>query len=280
MNRLRHVTWCAIAALALAHGSLRAQETPPTPAPAAPPAAEAPAAPAPAPAAEPPKVTPKVAETPAPAPAAAPAEAPAAPEKPGATLDQRVTVIEQYFTNLDPSGPLKNDKGEIPEGVTSPLVGNPGPGHNGFMMICAALVLFMTLPGLALFYGGLVRRKNVLSVLRPVPSASPASSPSSGGRSATASSSAAASIAPILGGIGVLLPEGRHLGAEHGLLRLGFAERLLDVSAHVRDHHPGAHRRRDRRAHEILGHPGLHRRSGCSSSISRSPTWSGAARAS
>jgi Amt family ammonium transporter len=27
------------------------------------------------------------------------------------------------------------------------------------------LVLFMTLPGLALFYGGLVRRKNVLSVL-------------------------------------------------------------------------------------------------------------------
>jgi Amt family ammonium transporter len=32
-------------------------------------------------------------------------------------------------------------------------------------MICAALVLFMTLPGLALFYGGLVRRKNVLSVM-------------------------------------------------------------------------------------------------------------------
>jgi Amt family ammonium transporter len=32
-------------------------------------------------------------------------------------------------------------------------------------MACAALVLFMTLPGLALFYGGLVRRKNVLSVL-------------------------------------------------------------------------------------------------------------------
>ena len=32
-------------------------------------------------------------------------------------------------------------------------------------MTCAALVLFMTLPGLALFYGGLVRKKNVLSVL-------------------------------------------------------------------------------------------------------------------
>ncbi len=45
------------------------------------------------------------------------------------------------------------------------LTGIPGPGHNAFMMICAALVLFMTLPGLALFYGGLVRTKNVLSVL-------------------------------------------------------------------------------------------------------------------
>ena len=33
------------------------------------------------------------------------------------------------------------------------------------MMVCAALVLFMTLPGLALFYGGLVRNKNVLSVM-------------------------------------------------------------------------------------------------------------------
>lgn len=32
-------------------------------------------------------------------------------------------------------------------------------------MTSSALVLFMTLPGLALFYGGLVRRKNILSVL-------------------------------------------------------------------------------------------------------------------
>lgn len=39
------------------------------------------------------------------------------------------------------------------------------PGHNAWQMTCTALVLFMTLPGLALFYGGLVRRKNVLSVL-------------------------------------------------------------------------------------------------------------------
>jgi Amt family ammonium transporter len=34
-----------------------------------------------------------------------------------------------------------------------------------WMLTSSALVLFMTLPGLALFYGGLVRTKNVLSVL-------------------------------------------------------------------------------------------------------------------
>jgi Amt family ammonium transporter len=45
------------------------------------------------------------------------------------------------------------------------VLSSPGPGHNAWMMTSAALVLFMTLPGLALFYGGLVRRKNVLSVL-------------------------------------------------------------------------------------------------------------------
>ncbi|WP_440863348.1 ammonium transporter AmtB [Symbiopectobacterium purcellii] len=39
---------------------------------------------------------------------------------------------------------------------------------NAFMMICTALVLFMTLPGIALFYGGLIRSKNVLSMLTQV----------------------------------------------------------------------------------------------------------------
>ena len=37
-------------------------------------------------------------------------------------------------------------------------------GDTGFMLICSALVFFMT-PGLAFFYGGLVRRKNVVSTM-------------------------------------------------------------------------------------------------------------------
>jgi ammonium transporter, Amt family len=39
------------------------------------------------------------------------------------------------------------------------------PANTAWMITASVLVLFMTLPGLALFYAGLVRTKNVLSVL-------------------------------------------------------------------------------------------------------------------
>ncbi len=38
-------------------------------------------------------------------------------------------------------------------------------GHNAWMLTSSALVLFMTVPGLAMFYSGLVRRKNVLGII-------------------------------------------------------------------------------------------------------------------
>jgi len=120
----------ALSTLAISPGAARGQTAEPAPA-----AAPAPAAPAAAPA-------------PAPAEPAPAAPAVAAPTLEDVTKD--VADIKQYFNNMAPAGSL---------------TGLPGPGHNGFMMICAALVLFMTLPGLALFYGGLVRSKNVLSVL-------------------------------------------------------------------------------------------------------------------
>jgi Amt family ammonium transporter len=59
--------------------------------------------------------------------------------------------LAAYLNNTDPAGTV--------------AAGVAGPGHNAWMMTSAALVLFMTLPGLALFYGGLVRKKNVLSVV-------------------------------------------------------------------------------------------------------------------
>jgi Amt family ammonium transporter len=108
--------------------------------------------------------------TPAPTASSAPAVAgtPAASPSPGVatpTLEQRVAGLEAYITNNDPTAALKDKDGNIPKDLTMATVGTPGPGHNGWMMTASALVLFMTLPGLALFYGGLVRRKNVLSVL-------------------------------------------------------------------------------------------------------------------
>ena len=36
---------------------------------------------------------------------------------------------------------------------------------NAFILLCSALVILMSIPGLALFYGGMVRSKNMLSVL-------------------------------------------------------------------------------------------------------------------
>jgi len=43
--------------------------------------------------------------------------------------------------------------------------GEINTGDNAWMLTCSALVLMMTAPGLAMFYSGLVRRKNVLSVM-------------------------------------------------------------------------------------------------------------------
>ena len=44
----------------------------------------------------------------------------------------------------------------------------PNKGDVAWMLVCTALVLLMSVPGLALFYGGMVRSKNVLSVLMQV----------------------------------------------------------------------------------------------------------------
>jgi len=84
---------------------------------------------------------------------------------PAPTLEQRVAGLEAYLTNSDPAATLTTTSGNPQERPTTASVGVAGPGHNAWMMISAALVLFMTLPGLALFYGGLVRSKNVLSIM-------------------------------------------------------------------------------------------------------------------
>jgi Amt family ammonium transporter len=91
--------------------------------------------------------------------------APARPEPPAAqaSVEERLAALEAYVANRNPAAtaPIAVSTGQ----AVAPLAGIPGPAHNTWMMVSAALVLFMTLPGLTLFYGGLVRTKNVLSVM-------------------------------------------------------------------------------------------------------------------
>src|SRR5882762_2641981 len=92
----------------------------------------------------------------------------AVPKRVDPTVEQRVADLEAYVNNTarlaDNTNNVNSKLGSYDEksGSYAPA---SGPGHNAWQMTSSALVLFMTLPGLALFYGGLVRRKNVLSVL-------------------------------------------------------------------------------------------------------------------
>lgn len=78
------------------------------------------------------------------------------------------TAVEAASTDeatsevVDADAPVASE----PAGLTDDEIADSSLGaHNSWMLLCCALVLFMTAPGLAMFYGGLVRRKNVLSVM-------------------------------------------------------------------------------------------------------------------
>jgi len=52
--------------------------------------------------------------------------------------------------------------------AAAPAAPTPNKGDTAWMMVATLLVIMMTIPGLALFYGGLVRSKNMLSILMQV----------------------------------------------------------------------------------------------------------------
>jgi ammonium transporter, Amt family len=62
------------------------------------------------------------------------------------------------------AAPAEEKKAEAP--AAAPPV--PNKGDTAWMIVATALVILMTVPGLALFYGGLVRTKNMLSILMQV----------------------------------------------------------------------------------------------------------------
>ncbi len=85
------------------------------------------------------------------APCASAQETGAKPRDP--TLEERVTDIESVMNQSAPSADNRGAKVSI------------SAGDNAWVLTSSALVLMMTGPGLALFYGGLVRSKNVLSTM-------------------------------------------------------------------------------------------------------------------
>ena len=71
-----------------------------------------------------------------------------------------LTLVAALAAQNSPAG----EAGSV-ERLQQQVADTKGSADNAWMLVSAALVLMMTGPGLALFYGGLVRRKNVLSTM-------------------------------------------------------------------------------------------------------------------
>ncbi len=78
-----------------------------------------------------------------------------------------VPVGAQQAPSLTPSSPASLTQGGAPAQSTAPSIpqARVDSGDTAWMLTSAALVLMMTAPGLALFYGGMVRRHNVLGTI-------------------------------------------------------------------------------------------------------------------
>lgn len=71
-------------------------------------------------------------------------------------MNKNIILITSFLTLLSSTISAQSSISSIAPSVNS--------GDTAWMIVATAFILLMTLPGLALFYGGLVRRKNVLNV--------------------------------------------------------------------------------------------------------------------
>ncbi|MEO7252686.1 MAG: ammonia channel protein, partial [Casimicrobium sp.] len=99
------------------------------------------------------------------APAAAPtATTPAAEVKPDDAAKPMDSVKPAEVAPI----PVAATAAPSAPAATAAKAPEPNKGDTAWMMVSTLLVIMMAVPGLALFYGGLVRSKNVLSVLMQV----------------------------------------------------------------------------------------------------------------
>ncbi|MEC4718778.1 ammonium transporter [Noviherbaspirillum sp. CPCC 100848] len=94
---------------------------------------------------------------------AQPALAADEPAKPEATVVAQAAAPAAAATPAAPAAPAAEAAAAAP--AAAPV---PNKGDTAWMMTATVLVILMTIPGLALFYGGLVRSKNMLSILMQV----------------------------------------------------------------------------------------------------------------
>ncbi|MGC1904332.1 MAG: ammonium transporter [Candidatus Acidiferrum sp.] len=80
---------------------------------------------------------------------------------PAAPLLAQTPPASSSNASMDPSKALNDKLAQLDQRVTAAQ----SSADNSWMMVSAALVLMMTGPGLTLFYGGLVRRKNMLAIM-------------------------------------------------------------------------------------------------------------------
>ena len=76
--------------------------------------------------------------------------------------DAPVAVVEEAVIAVEPAPAAAE---AAPAEAAAPAAPVPNKGDTAWMIVATALVSLMVIPGLALFYGGLVRQKNMLSVL-------------------------------------------------------------------------------------------------------------------
>ncbi|CAM2140175.1 ammonia/ammonium transporter [Pararobbsia alpina] len=101
------------------------------------------------------------------APAAASAEAAPAASAPAADASAPAAAAASD-ASAAAAAPASGASDAAPAAPTAPVMVDSSKisgGDTAWMLTSTALVLFMTIPGLALFYGGMVRKKNVLATL-------------------------------------------------------------------------------------------------------------------
>src|SRR5574337_272381 len=83
----------------------------------------------------------------------------------GAWAEDKPAVEAQAATATAPAAAAAAQAPAADAAAPTPV---PNKGDNAWLIVASAFVIMMSIPGLALFYGGLVRAKNMLSVLLQV----------------------------------------------------------------------------------------------------------------